>query len=340
MGIIDHDDVARHRYDEAKRFATEMTALAPKILGTYVRMDVGIAGSDFDNQEAHKTYPIGLPSPQDDAILLHQYCYDRGIACGFIHPEDDLSKLKLLYVPHWVMWKDEWTERLKSFAEQGGTVVIGARTGTRNEDNHVIRETAPGTSLSQLTGVRVEDFGRLAAPGANGLFDVMERSGGLVIPPNKPAESHRRERRFKIGNRELAAGHFYENLATDGDVEVVAAWSNRYAEGQPMATSRKVGKGQVVYVGTYLTPDLTAALGGRLFAPVGIEPLIGELPEGVEVTMRMNDDRRLLFIQNYTDQPAAIGGVPAGRDLLNDENPVAGRLDLEGYGCAIIELQR
>ena len=167
----------------------------------------------------------------------------------------------------------------------GGTVVIGARTGTRNEDNHVIRETAPGTSLSQLTGVRVEDFGRLAAPGANGLFDVMERSGGLVIPPNKPAESHRRERRFKIGNRELAAGYFYENLATDGDVEVVAAWSNRYAEGQPMATSRKVGKGQVVYVGTYLTPDLTAALAGRLFAPVGIEPLIGELPEGVEVTM-------------------------------------------------------
>ncbi|MGO7580797.1 beta-galactosidase trimerization domain-containing protein, partial [Rhizobium ruizarguesonis] len=65
-----------------------------------------------------------------------------------------------------------WTERLlKSFAEQGGTVVIGARTCTRNEDNHVIRETAPGTSLSQLTGVRVEDFGRLAAPGANGLFD-------------------------------------------------------------------------------------------------------------------------------------------------------------------------
>jgi hypothetical protein len=30
-------------------------------------MDVGIAGSDFDNQEAHKSYPLGLPSPQDAA---------------------------------------------------------------------------------------------------------------------------------------------------------------------------------------------------------------------------------------------------------------------------------
>ncbi|TIX41126.1 MAG: beta-galactosidase, partial [Mesorhizobium sp.] len=130
MGIIDHDDVARRRYDEARQFATEMTALKDKILGTHVRMDVGIAGSDFDNQEAHKTFPIGLPSPQDDATLLHQYCYDRGIACGFIHPEDDLSKLKVFYVPHWVIWKDSWTERLQVFAENGGTVIIGARTGT------------------------------------------------------------------------------------------------------------------------------------------------------------------------------------------------------------------
>jgi beta-galactosidase len=301
-------------------------------------MDVGIAGSDFDNQEAHKTYPIGLPSPQDDAVLLHQYCYDRGIACGFIHPEDDLSKLKLLYVPHWVMWKDEWTERLKAFAEKGGTVVVGARTGTRDENNHVIRQTAPGTSLSKLTGVQVEDFGRLAAPGAKGLFDVMERSGGLVVPPNRPAESHRRERRFKIGNRELTAGYFYENLTVDAGVETIAVWSNRYADGMAMATSNTVGKGRVVYLGTYLTPDLTEALSERLFGEAGIEPLIADLPEGVEVTMRMNADRRLLFIQNYTDKPTVLSHVTAGVDLLDAGKPVDGHLSLDGYGCAVVQL--
>jgi len=168
---------------------------------------------------------------------------------------------------------------------------------------------------------------------------VMERSGGLVIPPNKPAESQRRQRRFKLGNREITAGHFYENLTVDSDVEVIAAWSNRYAEGWAMATARKVGKGQVVYLGTYLTPELTEALTERLFPQAGIEPLVGGLPEGVEVTMRMNDERRLLFVQNYTDQPATIGGVPAGRDLLDGGKAVKGRLELEGYGCAIVELE-
>ena len=90
MGIIDHDDIPRRRYDEAKQFAGEVTALKDKILGTHVRMDLGIAGSDFDNQEMHRSYPIGMPSPQDDATLLHRYCYRHNIACGFIHPEDDL----------------------------------------------------------------------------------------------------------------------------------------------------------------------------------------------------------------------------------------------------------
>ncbi|MBP2446941.1 hypothetical protein JOH51_004380 [Rhizobium leguminosarum] len=53
----------------------------------------------------------------------------------------------------------------------------------------------------------------------------------------------------------------------------------------------------------------------------------------------MNDERRLLFVQNYTDQVVTIGGVPAGRDLLDGEKAVAGRLELVGYGCAIVEVE-
>ena len=159
MGIIDHDDIPRRRYDEAKQFAGEVTALKDKILGTHVRMDLGIAGSDFDNQEMHRSYPIGMPSPQDDATLLHRYCYRHNIACGFIHPEDDLSKLKALYVPHWLKWTDAWTARIEAFAKAGGTVILGGRTGSRDVNNHVIRDTSPGKTLSALAGITVEEFG-------------------------------------------------------------------------------------------------------------------------------------------------------------------------------------
>jgi beta-galactosidase len=126
---------------------------------------------------------MGLPSPHDESVLLHRYCYERGIACGFIHPEDDLSRLKVLYVPHWLMWSDEWTKRIETFAQNGGTVILAARTGTRDRNNHVIRQAAPGTSLSALAGVTVDEFGLRRALSARGAIwlerDTTEVPGGV-----------------------------------------------------------------------------------------------------------------------------------------------------------------
>ena len=49
----------------------------------------------FDAQEAHNSHPLGLPSPMDDAMELYAACYGQNIPCGLIHPEDDLTRLKV-----------------------------------------------------------------------------------------------------------------------------------------------------------------------------------------------------------------------------------------------------
>jgi len=328
MGIIDHDDVPRRRYDEAKRFATEIAAIKDKILGTHVRIDVGIAHADFDNQEAHKTYSLGLPSPEQEVLHLYRYCYENGIACGFLHPEDDLTPLKAYYVPHWVMWQDAWTAHLEAFAKAGGTVIFGARTGSRDTNNHVIRETQPGRSISALAGVTVEDFGLLAAPGASGLFNP---------PARGEAESARRKYHFTLGNKQVEAGHWWEQVIPANGTDVLACWSDRFLDGEAAITSRQVGAGRVIYMGTYLTRELTENFFAEVFASARIEPLLPDLPAGVEVTMRENASRHLLFIQNTNAEPVSVAGIPAGRDLLRGAS-VAGTLALQSYGCAVIEV--
>ena len=338
MGIIDHDDVPRRRYDEATQFATEVTAIAPKILGTRVRMDVGIAGADFDNQEAHRAYPIGLPSPLDDAILLHRHCYRAGIACGFIHPEDDLSRLKVLYVPHWVMWNDAWTAHIETFAQNGGTVVLSARTGQRDHNNHVIRDAAPGRSLSALAGVTVEEFGPLAPVDRDGLFESFTLYGGTASRKRHPAESARRRYTLKLGNHDVVAGHVYELLDPAEGTKTIATWSNRFATGRASITARAVGRGSVIYAGSYLTEELVPLLFDHVFSQGGIEPLLADLPEGVEVTMREADDRRLLFVLNTRDEAVEVANVPSGRDLLGEAGVSNGRISLGPFGCAIVAL--
>jgi beta-galactosidase len=303
-----------------------------------VRMDLGIAGSDFDNHEMHRSYPIGMPSPQDDATLLHRYCYRQGIACGFIHPEDDLSKLKALYVPHWLKWSDAWTARIEAFAKAGGTVILGARTGSRDVNNHVIRNTAPGKALSALAGVTVEEFGRLTPVGGDGLFVHGGRFDSKTVHQKLPATSASRQYELKIGNARLTAAHLYELLKVAPGTEVIGIWASRFAEGRAAMTSRKIGQGNVIYLGTYLSDALAAVLADQVLAPAGIVPLVADMPTGVEATIRESKDRRLLFILNTLGEPADVPNIPKGNDLLGDARVRAGRMRLPAYGCSIIEL--
>ncbi len=339
MGVIDHDDQPRRRYAEASQFFGEMNRLKPEILGTHVRMDVGIAGADFDNQEAHKTYAMGLPSPLEDATILHRYCYNAGIACGFIHPDDDLTPLKVLYVPHWAMWKPEWTPRVAAFVAAGGTLILSAMTGTRDGDNHIHRSLAPGAGLSELAGVTVVEFGRLAGPGASGLFPPWPDgpTGGYAPASVLPATSATRSCTHQIGNREFKAAHLYEALDLAPGTEALGQWSNRFLKGTPSASVRQHGAGRVIYLGTYLTEDLVEALDTAALAPAGAVPLIAGLPAGVEVSVRQAVGRALWFITNTAAESVTVSEVPLGVDLLSGL-ACTGVLTLGAYGCAIIKI--
>ncbi|MDO5897374.1 beta-galactosidase [Agrobacterium sp. Azo12] len=338
MGILDHDDVPRRRYEEARHFASDINKIKSKLLGTSVQIDIGIAGADFDNQEAHKTYPIGLPSPVEDAVHLHRFAYQNGYATGFVHPEDDLSRLKVYYIPHWVMWDNAWTPKLRSFVEAGGTVIVGAMTGTRDRNNHIIREQAPGAQLCELTGVRVEEFGRVVAAGGQGLFQRNAPDAGMYVPPQVlPSSSSERSYKMQIGNREATAEHLYETIEIADDVKVLGSWSDRSLAGKPMLTERNVGQGRAIYLATYLTPEVVELLVSTVIAQSGAEPLVEDLPSGVEVSLRTAEDRRLLFVINTTSESRSFKALPAGQDLLTD-SAVSGATELAGYGCLVIEL--
>ncbi|WP_082766469.1 beta-galactosidase trimerization domain-containing protein [Paramesorhizobium deserti] len=269
--------------------------------------------------------------------MLHRYCYSKGIACGFIHPEDDLARIKVLHVPHWVMWKQAWNANVEAFVRNGGTLVVGAMTGTRDENNHIPTDLAPGPGLSKLCGVRVEEFGRVTEPGADGLFGLHGTEFGLHNPAKRlPSSSASRRYRFTLGNQEHEAAHLYEILVFDDDVEVLGHWSNRFASGRAAVTSRKVGKGRACYVGTSLTGSLVEGLVDHVLDAV-VQPLVPDLPSAVEVVLRGAEDRKLLFLLNCDAGPVELSSVPAGTDLLSGD-PVNGRLVLGPYGCAVLRV--
>jgi beta-galactosidase len=324
MGVLDHDRVPRRRFQELKETIAELKVRREQILGTSVDMDVAILAADWTNEMAQSAMSLGLPSLAELSLPLHHHCYTRNIRCGFASPGDDLSRAKVAFVPHLAVWDDRWTEPLRRFVETGGVLVIGARSGTRDENNHVLQRTPPGP-LTELSGVNVIEFGRLPAAGASGIISggVFQVEGGQR---GSLAESARRAHSLDLGGeRPLRAAYGYELLEPAAGVEVIGRWASRWLEGMPAITRRRLGAGEVVYVGTYLTHELVHDLFEPIFAAVGVAPILNA-PPGVEATTRSGPAGSLMFLQNCLAEPVEV-------------TTASGLVSLPSYGCAVLDVR-
>jgi beta-galactosidase len=81
---------------------------------------------------------------------------------------------------------------------------------------------------------------------------------------------------------------------------------------------RVVGKGRVIYAGTYMTEALAESFLADELRRAGIEPLLADKLAGIEVSLREGPAGRLLFVLNTTHEPVALSGVPAARAVVGD----------------------
>jgi beta-galactosidase len=318
-GILDHDNVPRRRYDEVKQLGDELQTVGPEILGTHVHVDVGIAGADVDVYDAHETMSLGLPSPKEVARKLHAHFLEEGYAVGCVHPSDDLSALKLYVIPHWALFHPNWVPNLTSYVENGGLLVIGARTATKSWYNNVVAQTPPGV-LRPLARVKVAEYGRQNAP-----------------------EKRPLRLRFYPGNERILTDHWYEQLEVLPDTRILARWMHTPPQGagrhlnlKAGVTLRPLGEGAVVYVGTYLTGELMAALMPRLQEQrEDLQPL-WPVPDGVRVVLREGPGKRLWFFFNNRDMGVNVLEIPDGTELISGKT-VETRTFLDRHGVAIIK---
>lgn len=308
-GILDHDNVPRRRYKEAKQEGKEIKVVGHEVLGTRVYVDAAVATSDMNVDDAHETYPLGLPHHNEIAAQIHRALFEQGYAVGCVHPDDDLRDVKLYVIPHWAYWNPDWMPNLKLFVKQGGVLVVGARTATRNTNNTVVAETIPGC-FRELAGITVEEYGRQNAPDKRPLYLCMETDT-------------------------VHTSLWYETLKLEKSTKVLAKWKGRHLTGKPAISIRKFGKGSVVYVGTYLTSDAWTMLMPTLIRRAGLTPLWPDAPKGVEVTLRKDGSKKIWFFINHTDSDITIPRVPKGKNLITQRNAET-TITLKQHGVAVI----
>lgn len=310
-GILDHDNIPRRRYREFSAEGKEFRSIGPKLIGTVPVIRAAVLFQN-DQDEAHQTMSLGLPSPSDQREHLLRELQKRHLPCGLVDASDSFAGLKVIFLPGFVLMDADLASRLHAFVQQGGILVAGARTATRGRSNQVLPATPPGW-LQETFGLTVEEFGA---------HDPLS---------------------LKKGQTSIPSDSGYEILrpVSKSATRILARWKPlpglipHSAAGTAAIVHHRLGRGGTLYIGTFFGSANSSSLAALALDQSRLKGLATAPPE-VEMACRFNQKRSLLFLLNHSGRTQSVKGLPAGFDLIRGQK-TSNRLSLSPYGVAVIE---
>ncbi len=228
------------------------------------------------------------------AHLLKQYRALKrvGAPVDVITEEKDFGAYPFLVVPACQIVDDALVQRWKTYAENGGHLIITCRTGQKDREGH-LWEGPWAEPILGLIGAKISFYDTLPAPYAG---------------------------KVKVGDAAYDWASWGEVLAPTEGTTALASYADQYYAGGVAAVTRKLGRGDVTYLGVdSLNGDLEAALIRGVFQRAGVA--VEDFADGFLVDWRDG----FWVATNFTEKPQ-IAPVPIGATVLIGarEVPTAG----------------
>ena len=297
-------------YSEVAQIGAEFAKAGPFLAGTFVRSDVAILHS-YDSrwainwQRHNRNY-----NPEDEIVSYYGPLRAIAQSVDIVSPTVPLSQYKLVVAPGLNVLSDAAAKNLMAYVQGGGHLVLGQRSGLKDDDNTLQPDRQPGP-LGKLLGGRVEQYYALLEP----------------VPV---------EGQWGSGQCALWAELLSAN---DPGTEVLMRYgkSNGWLDGQPAAISRKVGKGRITYIGAWLDKTTMATAAEWMTDTSGVKPLLRGIPDGVEVSSRRGPHGTIYILVNFSRQTQTII-LPA---MMNDvlQGGSESFVKLPQYGVAVLASQ-
>ena len=196
-----------------------------------------------------------------------------------VNPAAPLDSYKLVVAPNLNLIPKDRAAHLADYARNGGHLVLGPRSGMKNEYNALLPLRQPGYLIEPLGG-RVEQF------------YALERD----VPVSGTLGS---------GTATIWAEQL-KTLAPDAEVPLRYGASNGWLDGQPAIITHPFGRGRITYVGAVLDPSLMAALADWLVKTSNVTPVLGPVPDGIEVNRRVGPDAAVFVLINFSSEKQTV----------------------------------
>ena len=295
-------------YDEVKQIGDEFEKAGAALAGTSPHSSAAIVQS-YDSRWAINFQRHSADfDPVAELIAFYRPLRDQAQAVDVLSPDAPLDQYKLIVAPALNVLPQATADHLLAYVKQGGHLVLGPRSGMKDAYNALNPERQPGP-LADALGANVSQFYAL----------------DYEVPLSGDAAS---------GTANIWAETLHPSTP---DTKVLMRYgaSNGWLDNQPAILTRTVGKGSITYVGAWLDPKLLATLTASWLKESGVEPVLPNIPEGVEVCERSNGQKSVLILINHTTTSQHIALSGALTDLLNSGK--VEYVDLPKYGVSVLE---
>ena len=216
----------------------------------------------------------------------------RAQSVDVVNPYSKLDGYKLVVAPDLNVIPQDLAQHLLDYVSLGGNLVLGPRSGMKDQYNALLTQRQPGFLVPGLGG-RVEQYYAL-------LKDV-------------PVSGT-----WGDGNATIWAERL---TAETPDAQVLLRYgaSNGWLDGHPAVITHKYGKGRITYIGALLDPNLMSKAADWMIAQSGVTTAFGPVPDGIYVSRREGEGRTIFVMVNFThDQkhvalPHSMQALLAGR---------------------------
>ena len=206
--------------------------------------------------------------------------WKMGVPVDVVDEECELSGYKLVIAPMLYLLRAGFEQKLRDFVGQGGTLVGTYHTGLVNENDLCYLGGWPGAGLMDLFGVWHET--------TDALYD--DEKNSILMEDGRRYETS-----------ELSALIHLKGARTLG------TYGEDFYQGEPAFTVNEFGRGKAYYLAARADEDFYRDLYRGLVTELEVKHAAeDELPEGVEACLRETEERRYLFLQNFSGREAEV----------------------------------
>ncbi|WP_329126248.1 beta-galactosidase [Streptomyces sp. NBC_01465] len=329
-GVLPHSGRPGRMYAEIARLGAEFATAGELVAGIEPDADITMVYSMPSKWLMQKYPPLATPGGGADGSSYHglfdpfyRGAFEAGRQLRILHarqlhdargeregmaPEAAAQRHPVLVVPGLYLAEDSLLDWFAAYAQAGGHLVLGPRTGYADQEARARHQPAPAR-LAEAAGVHYEEFSNL--PTALPVHAATD--GPLTLSGS------------------ATATRWVDGLTvTDAEnTEVLAGYNHPHFGRWPAVTTRRHGTGRVTCVGTVPDRELARALAAWL-APVPRSGWTGLPVSATATTGTATDGRRVHVVHNWGWQPVEVQ-VPADlTDVLSGAEVALGtalRLD-------------